>query len=379
MKNNLGKIIKFILVFFTVSLLHAQQGFITNVMLDKKSAYIKEAVILTFDINQTDYSKVMFFDFTLAKSSDYEFHRLGVKEEGTYQNAQIHYTYLLYPLKSGEISIGFELIQKITTKQNVAYSFSGDRDNVKGMTMTDIPITLEPIKLQVKPLPKNTLLVGEFSLSHTIKTHEAKAYEPLPVTIEIKGKGYLPKLDEIIKPSENYTLFKEEPQITSIKSNKTMLHMVTYHLALSAKKSFSLPAIQLKTFNPAKKQSYTLKIPKQDFKIAQVPSETLVDQTDLPMPLQKTDWSWLTTLLGYIVVFIAGFLTAKSVQWQRKEKVKADPFSVQVAQTDDPKALLTLLMAEDSKKYADIIEKLDAHIYGKKPLNLKEIKKELNV
>jgi hypothetical protein len=157
-----------------------------------------------------------------------------------------------------------------------------------------------------------------------------------------------------------------------------MFHTVTYHLALSAKKSFLLPSIQLKAFNPAKKQSYTLEVPKQNFTVIPVENKRLVDQTDSPMPLQKIDWSWLTTLLGYIVVFIAGVLTAKSVQWHKKEKIKTDPFTVQIAKTDDPKALLTLLMAEDSRKYESVIEKLDAHIYGKKPLNLKEIKKELN-
>jgi hypothetical protein len=247
------------------------------------------------------------------------------------------------------------------------------------MTMTDTPVTVEPVTLHVNPLPKNTQLVGDFSLTYKIKTHEATAYEALPVMIEIKGEGYLPKLDNIVKQNQDYTLFKEQPQIKSVKSDQTMFHTVTYHLALSAKKSFTLPAIQLKAFNPVSRKSYILEVPEQNFKVTVVPDERLLDKTDMPMPLGKTDWSWLGTLLGYIVVFTAGFLTAKSVQWQKKEKKKPSAFSVQVAQADDPKTLLTLLVAEDSQKYAEIIEKLDAHIYGKKSLNLKEIKKELNV
>ena len=135
---------------------------------------------------------------------------------------------------------------------------------------------------------------------------------------------------------------------------------------------------KIKAFNTFDTKCYTLEIPQQNFTVTPADNKMLVDKVDSPMPLHKTDWSWLTALLGYIVVFFAGFLTAKSVQWHKEEKVKSNSFSVQIAQTDDPKTLLTLLMAEDSKKYASIIEKLDAHIYGKKPLNLKEIKKELN-
>ena len=188
----------------------------------------------------------------------------------------------------------------------------------------------------------------------------------------------MPKLDDIVKPSKDYTLFKEEPQVNSVKGDQTIFHTVTYLLALSAKQDFTLPQIQLKAFNPATEQSYILKIPKQDFTVMPVESEKLVDKVDSPMPLQKTDWSWITTLLGYIVVFIAGFLTAKSVQWHQKEKIKSDPFIEQINQTSDPKTLLRLLIAEDSKKFAPSIEKLEAHIYKNNPLDLKAIKKELN-
>ena len=377
MKNNLGKIVQSVLIFFNLSVLNAQ-GFTTEAVLNKQSAYIKEPVVLTFDIKQTDNTKVMFFDFTLAENKAYEFYRIGVKQEGTYQKAQVHYTYLIYPLQRGEITIDFELIQKTTTKQDVAYSFSGDRDNVKDMTTKNVPIKIDPLKLQVKPLPEHTQLVGDFTLSYNIKKHDAEAYEPLPFTIEIKGEGYLPKLDEIVKPSKNYTLFKEEPNVNSIKKDKKMYHTVTYVFAFSTDKSFALPSIRLKAFNPITEKSYTLDIPKQNFTILPQTKEKLTDKTDFPMPLHRTDWSWLGTLLGYGIVFLAGLLTAKSVQWYKKDKGKSNTFTQNIAQTNDPKVLIRLLIAEDSKKYAHIIEKLDAHIYGDKPLNIKEVKKELN-
>lgn len=377
MKNSLGKKIISIFIFLSIVLLYGE-GFTSNAMLDKKNAYIKEPVILTFEIKQTDHSKVMFFDFTLTPSDAYEFHRLDAKEIDSYQGAQVHYTYLIYPLKSGIIDIGFHLIQKVTTKENVAYSFSGDRDNVKGITTTDTPVALKPLQLTVKPLPEGTQLVGDFTLTHQIKNHEANMYEPIPFSVEIKGTGYPPILEKLLAPTNDYTLFKEDPQVSVIRSAKRTYSTVLYPLALSAEKSFTLDAIKIKSFNPTTQKSYILTIPEQEFIINPIAHSALLDKVDSPAPLNATDWSWIGTLMGYIVVFFSGFLTAKSVQWHKKKKIKDDPFIQQISQTNDPKKLLSLLIAEDSKKFASAIEKLEAHLYRKKPLDLKAIKKELN-
>ncbi|MDM5270651.1 hypothetical protein PGH07_00495 [Sulfurovum sp. zt1-1] len=377
MKNSLGKSVITFIIFSSISLLYGE-GFTSKALLNKESAYIKEPVLLTFDIKQTDYSKVMFFEFTLTENEAYEFYRLDAKVEDRYQNAQIHYTYLLYPLKSGVIDIGFELVKKVTTKEDVAYSFSGDRDNVKRMTTTDSIIKLEPLKLTVKPIPEGTLLVGDFTLTHQVKTHEASAHEPIPFSVEIKGTGYPPILNNIFLSTDDYILFKEEPQVNTIRSAKHTYNTVVYPMAMSSAKSFTFNEVKIKSFNPKTQKSYMLTIPAQAFNIKPVAQSSLIDKVDSPAPIKVTDWSWIGTFLGYIVVFISGFFTAKSVQWHKKEKIKNDPFIEQINQTSDPKTLLRLLIAEDSKKFAPAIEKIEAHIYQNKPLDLKAIKKELN-
>ena len=272
----------------------------------------------------------------------------------------------------------FELTQKVTTKENVAYSFSGDRDNVKGMTTVDTSVRVNPLKIDVKPLPQGTLLVGDFTLTHSLKTNTAHAHEPIPFSIEIKGNGYPPLIEDHLSSKNGYMIFKEKPLIKTIRSENGTYNTITYPLAFSSEKNFTFNEILLPAFNPLTGLSYTLKIPQQEFNIKSVEKSKLIDKVDSPAPLQATDWSWMSTLFGYIIVFIAGFLTAKSVQWHTKEKIKSDPFLAQVAQTKDPKILLTLLIAEDSRKYLSVIEKLEAHIYGNKPLNLEKLKKEIH-
>jgi hypothetical protein len=197
MKHNLGKIV---LLFLGFTFIFAND-FNYKITVDKTNPYIKEAVILTVDINQTNHNIVLLFDFDLLKNNSYSFQRIDIKEIDAYHAAQIQYTYLIYPLKEGDINIDFHLTQKATTDESVAYSFSGDRDNVKGLVTVNTKIDLAPLTLKVKPLPKNTQIVGDFSLDYKIKTLHAQAFEPIPLQVTLKGIGYPPLLENLL-PSE---------------------------------------------------------------------------------------------------------------------------------------------------------------------------------
>ncbi len=378
MKKNPGSLLTtLIFVLLSITVVYADD-FSSKFTLSTATPYVKEAVIMKLDLVQTDHSKVMFFKFSPKKSDEYEFYRLDIKEEDAYHAAKVHYTYLIYPKHAGDIAITFDLIKMVTTDEKVAYSFSGDRDNIKGLNKKDIPVELPPLKLRVKPLPKGTLIVGDFTLEQMLKKREANSFEPLPFTITIKGNGYPPILTGIIPDSKEFTLFKEAPITHSSRSMQGTKSSVTYPMALSAKQSFHLPAITLKAFNPKTEKSYDLTIPKEHFVITQPDQSTLLDKIDSPKPLQS-NWSWLGTLLGYLIVFVAGFLTAKSFKWspRRKQKSTVDAITEEIQAVNDPKELLALLIATDARRYKNAIEKLEESLYGKKKYDLKRIKKEL--
>ncbi|PTB87722.1 hypothetical protein C9925_01575 [cyanobacterium G8-9] len=319
MKQYLGKIL---LLLFCFTYLSASD-FDYSIHVDNTTPYVKEAVILTVDVNQTNHDIVLLFDFDLVKSDAYTFQRIDIKEIDAYHAVQIRYTYLIYPLKSGVVDINFHLVQKATTDASVAYSFSGDRDNVKGLVTTNSKIDLAPLILQVKEIPKETQIVGDFTLTYKVKTHEAKAYEPLPLQVTIKGLGYPPLIDPLITQEGNFTLFTEAPLVTSIATHKGTHTTVTYPMAFSHNKSFTLHPIVIHAFNPKTEKYYTLDVPTQHFTITQIDKKTLIDTIDAPAPF-TTDWRWVQTLLGYFLVFFAGYLTALSLKWGKKKKHQTD-------------------------------------------------------
>ncbi len=377
MRNNLGSLLLWVALLLNT--LYAHDGFTTKFTLDKETPYLKEAVVMQLDIEQTDHSKVMLFKFSPKQSDRYEFHRLDIQKEDSYHAAKIHYSYLIYPLQAGKVEIEFDLLEMITTDEKVAFSFSGDRDNTRGLHTTDVPITLAPLTLNVKALPKGTQLVGDFKLSYDIKKESADAYEPLPIKITIKGEGYPPLLHTLIpQEPKKYSIFAGKVKVKSLKSTQGNRSEVHYPFALSAKESFTLDTINLQAFDPKRAVAYRLTIPKQHFTIKQPDRETLLDKYDSPKRLQS-DWGWLFTFMSYVVVFIAGFLSAKSLKYSLKLKhseVK-DAFFTQVEHTKTHKELLALLLATDSQRYEHAIELLEQSIYNKKKISLEKIKKEL--
>jgi len=373
-KNNLGKLLSFFLL--GMLMLHAED-FTYTFKVDKKNPFVKEAVILTLDLDQSSHDKVLLFNFKIKKSDAYHFQRLDIKETDTGHHAQVHYEYLIYPLKSGKVNITFELLKKVTTEDSVAYSFSGDRDNVKGLVTVDTMVPLPPLLLEVKALPQGTELVGDFKITHQVKQHKGKAYEPLPIQVSLQGKGYPPVLATLLPKEGNFTRFTEKPLIHSVVNRQGTQSTVTYPMALSHSQSFTLSPVEIKSFNPQSEKSYLLTVPSQHFEISKADRSTLLDKSDSPKVL-KADWSWIKTLLGYLVVFAAGVLTALSWKWRKKStKGITHPLVQKIQNCQDEKALLQVLMAADNKDFDTSIEKLEASLYGNAKINLKNVKQEI--
>ena len=374
MKNSLGKIF---LALLTFTVIHAED-FDYHFEVDNKEPYIKEGITLTLELNQTNRDIVLLFNFDIKKSESYSFRRVDNIESDTHHNTKVQYTYLVYPLKEGKIDIEFKLIKKVTSDDSITYSFSGDRDNVKGLVTTDTAITLPPLSLNVKSLPIDTVLVGDFKLNYNIKKHKAKAHEPLFFQVNIEGVGYPPLLDSILPKDGNFTKFEERAIIKS----KGTTHHVTYPMALSHSKSFDLAPIYIKAFNPTSEKAYELKIPSQRFEIEKVEIESLIDKTNSPSNKDETqlDWTWISTFLSYIIVFGAGYLTAFSSRWFRKiSSKKENPLKSKIANSKDEKELLKLLLATDRKKFSATIELLDGALYRGEKIDFKRVKREIKI
>ena len=363
---------------FLLTLLHAED-MRYDIAVSTKTPYQNEAVFLDINLTQLDHSKVMRFKFKVKKSEAYVAHQIGFKEYDNYHSLKHIYHYLLYPKKSGKISLNFELIKSLTDDDKVAYAISGDRDNVKGLEKEDMDIVIKPYRLSVKPLPKGVSLVGDFSLTHSISTQSTDAFEPIYLKAELKGEGYLEAFDLIDENSTLYHLFKEMPKVQNFHSKRGTRSSIEWDYAISAKEDFILSKIELKAFNPKTKKLYNLTIPSYAISVKNIKKEILLDKENYPSSSSTFDWSWLGTLFSYLIVFIGGFLVPRDI-FKRKvvfEKSSEEILSEKIEKAKSHRELLKVLLSEKSSTYREAIGSLESVIYGKNKISLSKIKKSI--
>lgn len=371
-KHALGNIFFFLL---SLSLLHSED-FTYTITPSKQVVYLHEPLLLTVDLNQTNPDIVLLFHFAIEKHKSYEIKPLFAQHDDSLHHAKHHNRYIIYPLQTGDINITFSLTKRVTNDEKVRYFSSGDRDDFKKLETNDFPIALPPLTIQVKPLPSDTQIVGDYTLDYHIDSHEAKAYTPLSMQVTLKGTGYPPRLSNLVPKRPEYALFSETPEIKTFPSTKGFMTTAKYLFAFSANQSFTLPAMTLHAFNPQTHKSYTLTMPKQDFKIDAVDTHTLVDTFDAP-PLLHSDFSWVKNLFIYLMIFTAGYFTAMITKWQRKNTTKnAHPLIEKIQHAKDTKALLQVLMAQDSHRFTSCITHLEKALYDDGKINLNKVKEE---
>jgi len=367
------KFIITVILFLTVTLAN---DISYNFHISNKTPYQNEVLFLDVNLSQEDHSTVMLFKFNLKKSKAYDFHQIDFKENDNYHDLRHQYKYLIYPKQEGTVALEFEMIKSFTDDDKVAYSISGDRDNVKGLVKKDISVVVEPLQLSVKPLPKQTDLVGDYKLTYSLDKSSTSAYDPVHLKVLLEGEGNLPSLS-LFSKDERYHLFTQEPKVKHLHHSQGTSSSVEWDYAISAKESFELPEVLLKAFNPQTKKSYDLKIPAQAITVKQIDKSTLLDSKDSPSIVNKSDWSWLWTLCSYVAIFIAGYLLPKDLLKRKVvlEKSEEERLGDAINTTKTDKELLQLLLVQDNKKYRKAVVLLESVVYNGKKVSLEKIKK----
>lgn len=362
MKKILGNLITLILF----SIPSMAQDFKHKFSINKNDPFVKEGVIFTASFEQTNKNIVLMFDFDLQKSKDYTFKRIDVKQSEEYHDLKVEYKYLIYPLRSGDININFKLTKKVTTDESVAYSFSGDRDNIKGLVTKDTDVYLDPLKIEVKTIPTKTQIVGDYKISYKLNKTSALAYEPINLSIFIEGDGF--PID--INPySFNNSEFKTFTQKPIFKDNKYI-----YSYAFSHNNSFTIPKVEVKAFNPKNNNEYILSVKEQQIDISSASHNNLTDKSDSPKPF-NLDLSQYIEIIKYILIFILGVITHKV--FQNFKSHKQDMKSIlksKINEASTHKELLKILISQNNPKYKESIQQLESSIYGSQQISLKQIK-----
>lgn len=375
MKKNPGKVL-WPLMLLAASLLYAAPA-TYHLDSDKTEAFIKQPVTITFTATQTDHTNVMYFFLEPEQSDKYTITLLRkVIADHAYHSNTTTFQYVLFPLKAGSINVRFHFTVKTASDRSVAQAYVEDHDDSKSIQMESQEIPLAPLTLNVKTIEKPVDLVGDFRLAYHIENKKIHAYESADLSYTLTGTGYKIGIEKPLPAIKGVKQFSDIDTQEMKLTTKGYRQQKTYRYALSADRNFTVPSVSITAFSPSTKHYYTLVAPEANITVQPLDPQQLLDKQSAPAPT-PFDWTRVLRGLGYMFVFLLGFLTARLLPKNLKRWKKETRFD-DLRKAKDPKTLMTLLISRYRNDVTEpFIARLEAQTYKNAKERFKTLKEEL--
>jgi hypothetical protein len=289
--------------------------------------------------------------------------------EGEYTVTKV--VYKLSAQREGDLKVSPAQI-KIASRVNAQDSWGYLIPKVKWRTYFS-----NELDIKVKKAPNGVDLVGYFEITSSVDKTSIEKGEAVNLNIKLIGDGNLEDITSLKPDVEGVSVFDEKAVI----QNNTL----SQKIAFVSDKSFVIPSIELKCFNPNTQEIKTIKT--KEYKIDVKGSENIEQKLNIKREDGATEiesdvkTSGKMSVVWGVFIFVVGFISGVFVMILRKVSFSKDEkFDIK----DEKKLLVKLLEHKNDPEVKDIIEKLEANIYsGKKEIldkkHLKEVLKRLKI
>jgi len=341
-----------------------------DLKVDKHSAFIGEQIRLQAIFSIKDTFKLEALDIDLKKIKDFTIksNKLPWKGKKIGHFFVFTKTFYLYPQISGHLKVPSLMVYAKAINLKAAVMFFGNVEKIKAYSNS--------VDFNIKPLPQNVDLVGDFNLSVKTDKTSTNKKEPINLTISVEGYG---NLDEIssFDLGLKANIYQDKPKIQFFEKDNKLYSKAIFKYAIVSEKSFSIPSLSITQFVPEKQilQNLTslpidITIIEQNSTLAPATLQTKTDTKNRPC---KKGFDYL-----YLLVFVIGAIFGVILKEILKSKTinkKEDSFITKLKKTKTQKELLNLLLIfVDDKKIRPYILKLETKI---KTDEFKKIKKDI--
>jgi hypothetical protein len=375
MKKSLGKLILLLLL---QTFLHANPLASYKLFANKTEASLKEPIEIKFIAKQKDHTDNMFFLLEPKKSPDYEIKLLEkTSNDKKDHNSETTFVYIVFPLKVKKIKVDFDFTVQTASDKALKQSYVDDHDGGKAVQMKDSKVKINPLLINIKEIPQDVDLVGDFTLESKCDKTKIAEYDNVNIIYTLKGTGYKIDKPALLKEIANVHQFSDVHDEYSKLTKKGFDSKKIYTYALSAKDNFQIPAIQLKVYSLKKHQVYTLTAPSYSIEVTKINPKTLLDKTDSPISQKLFKGENIKEFFIYIVIFLSGFISAKFTNISFKNRKKSNRFE-DIRKTESSKELILVLISKyqnyNIKSFVDELEKAE---YENSSKSFDELKKEV--
>lgn len=276
-------------------------NFDLSIKVSKKDLYVGEDTLLTLIFKYRKNSQILDSSLETPRFDNFWFKQLSSSkqyEEGSYIVQEI--PFLLFPQKVGQIIIpALKVNLQILDSNNTLSLFSNASKKLN--------IYSNSLSLDVKALPKDITLIGDFSISSSINKNKLKANEALSYQVKIEGYGNIDDLEDITFNIKNTTVFENKADVK--KEFLAGKYYVSYTKTFSflSNEDFVIPPYTLRYFDKNTKTIKEIKTKAFNVYVEKIKNKSILEKVTIikKNKNQKTE----NLILEKAVFFFLGMMS----------------------------------------------------------------------
>jgi hypothetical protein len=223
-----------------------------NIKANNTDVFVGENFILNLVFKYKRDTQIVDLAFEKPNFDNFWFKQLNDTkqyQEGEYVVQELNF--LMFPLKVGKIKINPISIQAqiVDLNRNSFSMFSNPTKVLK--------IYSNELEFDVKALPQNVKLIGDFDINSTVDKLKVKKGEAISYILNINGVGNIEDIEDIKLDINDATIYENKPEIKAEFIDNEYKGTYKKSFSIVPNKSLVIPSIKLKYYDKKNQQVIT--------------------------------------------------------------------------------------------------------------------------
>ena len=350
-----------------------------SIKTNNNDLYIGENFILTMTFKYKKDIDILDLSFDKPNFENFWYKQIDNSkkyEDGDFTVFEIKF--LMFALKENDRKIE-PLGINAKIMDNNSYSIFSSTRNKK--------IYSNELNFNIKCLPANINLIGEFDINASVDKQTVKKGEAVSFKLSIKGKGNIDDIHDIKIPIDEVTIYENKPIIKTQISNDEYLGGWEKVFSIIANKSFTIPSVKIDYFDKTlsktiskQTNSFDIQILDEEIKkdvVLEKATKKIIPEEDTKEIIKVIE---KTSTLDRVIFFFLGIVFSLLiislyfyVITSKRKKQEDKPLVKKVKESKTKDELLKILAV-----YLKIDAKLDLLIFQlEKTQDINSLKKEI--
>jgi hypothetical protein len=218
-----------------------------SVSADKQQVYIGEQINYTVKFKYRNDVQISDLQFVSAEFTDFWSKTIDdntkIYKEGGYNIQEL--SFILFAQKSGKLEIK-------PSRINISIMSEYDPDSIFNAPNTITDVYSNALSFDVKPLPDNVQLIGDFEVTTSVNKTLIDRGEAVSFIVKVKGKGNIDDMPSIDLHIPDATVYKNPAERNFFIEEGVYAGEYSKSFSILSERDFTIPSLSLRYYEPRK-------------------------------------------------------------------------------------------------------------------------------